>query len=155
MGPYFPNQGLNLHPLHWQHGVLTTGPPGKSLPLFFQSHLGYFFFLGVFLELVLPRRAQKVPDTKLWVAKASISQDIHHEKTQCQLMAQLLTKHSSKELSLPHQGKAFVQKALGNLGSGLLDWPCFSLPTPQLLILCFKLPTKRNPENSRYLTLGP
>ena len=26
-----PNQGLNQHPLHWQCGVLTTGPPGKSL----------------------------------------------------------------------------------------------------------------------------
>ena len=79
MGPYFPNQGLNLHPLHWKHGVLTTGLPGKSLPLFFQSHLGYLFLLGVFLDLVLPRRAQKVPDIKLWMATASISQDIHHE----------------------------------------------------------------------------
>ena len=24
-------QGANLHPLHWVHRVLTTGPPGKSL----------------------------------------------------------------------------------------------------------------------------
>ena len=31
VGPYFPNQGLNLHPVHWKHRVLTTGPPGKSL----------------------------------------------------------------------------------------------------------------------------
>ena len=46
-------------------------------------------------------------------------------------MTQLLTKQSSKELHLPHPRKAFVQKALGNLGNGLLDWPCFSLPTPQ------------------------
>ena len=70
-------------------------------------------------------------------------------------MTQLLTKQSSKELNLPHPGKAFVQKALGNLGNGLLDWPCFSLPTPQLLILCCKLPIKSNAENSGYLTLGP
>ena len=70
-------------------------------------------------------------------------------------MTQLLTKQSSKELHLPHPGKAFVQKALGNLGNGLLDWSCFSLPTPQLLILCFRLPINSNPENSRYLTLGP
>ena len=27
---WFPNQGSNLCPLHWKHGVLTTGPPGKS-----------------------------------------------------------------------------------------------------------------------------
>ena len=26
----FPHQGSNLHPLHWKHGVLTTGPPEKS-----------------------------------------------------------------------------------------------------------------------------
>ena len=28
----FPDQGLNLCPLHWKHGVLITGPPGKSWP---------------------------------------------------------------------------------------------------------------------------
>ena len=26
-----PNQRLNLCALHWKHGILTTGPPGKSL----------------------------------------------------------------------------------------------------------------------------
>ena len=26
----FPDQGQNTGPLHWEHGVLTTGPPGKS-----------------------------------------------------------------------------------------------------------------------------
>ena len=25
-----PDQGSNLGPLHWEHGVLTTGRPGKS-----------------------------------------------------------------------------------------------------------------------------
>ena len=25
----FPDQGLNPGPLHWEHRVLTTGPPGK------------------------------------------------------------------------------------------------------------------------------
>ena len=29
-GIYFPNQGLNLGPLHWECRVLATGPPGKS-----------------------------------------------------------------------------------------------------------------------------
>ena len=24
------NQGWDLGPLHWEHGVLATGPPGKS-----------------------------------------------------------------------------------------------------------------------------
>ena len=26
----FPNQESNLGPLHWEHEVLATGPPGKS-----------------------------------------------------------------------------------------------------------------------------
>ena len=29
---WFANQGLNLGPLHWDHGALTTGPPEKSHP---------------------------------------------------------------------------------------------------------------------------
>ena len=33
MRSWFPDQGSNPHPLHWKHGVLTTGPPGKS-PIF-------------------------------------------------------------------------------------------------------------------------
>ena len=37
---YFPDQGLNLNPLHREHGVPATGPPGKSLFLFFI----YLFF---------------------------------------------------------------------------------------------------------------
>ena len=33
----FPDQGQNLWPLHWKLRVLTTGPPGTSLSLMFQS----------------------------------------------------------------------------------------------------------------------
>ena len=29
-GIYFPDQGQNLGPLHWEHGASATGPPGKS-----------------------------------------------------------------------------------------------------------------------------
>ena len=32
-GSYLLNQGSNLCPLHWEHGVLTTGLPGKPLLL--------------------------------------------------------------------------------------------------------------------------
>ena len=34
-GIQFPDQGLNPSPLHWELGVLATGPPGKSLFLYF------------------------------------------------------------------------------------------------------------------------
>ena len=37
MGSKFPDQGLNPGPLHWEHGVLDTGPPGKSPELPFLS----------------------------------------------------------------------------------------------------------------------
>ena len=30
-GSQFPDQGSNPHPLQWNRGLLTTGPPGKSL----------------------------------------------------------------------------------------------------------------------------
>ena len=29
-GIWFPDQGSNLGPLHWEHGVLATRAPGKS-----------------------------------------------------------------------------------------------------------------------------
>ena len=32
-GTQFPNQGLNLGPLHWEHGLLPTGPPEKPMIL--------------------------------------------------------------------------------------------------------------------------
>ena len=30
MGSKFPEQAMNLSPVLWKHGVLTTGPPEKS-----------------------------------------------------------------------------------------------------------------------------
>ena len=39
-GTEFPDQGLNLCPLHWQHKVLTTGLPGKSLDSLKSVHNG-------------------------------------------------------------------------------------------------------------------
>ena len=37
----FPDQGLNPGPLYWKHGVLDTGPPGKSLT---NCHFGQVIF---------------------------------------------------------------------------------------------------------------
>ena len=59
VGSSFPDQGSNPGPLQWKHGVLTTGPPGNSQPLFLKLqpcfllpiastisiHLWYFFGL--------------------------------------------------------------------------------------------------------------
>ena len=41
---YLPDQGLKLGSLHWEHGVLVTGPPGKppnGLSEFSCLHLSY------------------------------------------------------------------------------------------------------------------
>ena len=35
VGSYFPDQGSNPCPLHWERRVLTTGPPGKCLHYYF------------------------------------------------------------------------------------------------------------------------
>ena len=45
VGSWFPNQGSNPCPMHWEHGVLTTGPPGKSLCVVFF----FFFLLNLFI----------------------------------------------------------------------------------------------------------
>ena len=34
-GIQFPDQGSNPGPQHWERGLLTTGPPGKSLFIYF------------------------------------------------------------------------------------------------------------------------
>ena len=36
IGSYFPNQGSSPCPLHWEHGVLTTGLPVKAPDRFFK-----------------------------------------------------------------------------------------------------------------------
>ena len=35
VGFYFPTRDQTCTPLQWNHGVLTTGPPGKSISLFY------------------------------------------------------------------------------------------------------------------------
>ena len=52
-GIQFSKQGSNSGPLHWEYGVLATGPPGKSLP--FLVHLSFWHLtpsviIYIFLE---------------------------------------------------------------------------------------------------------
>ena len=44
----FPNQGQNPASLHWELGVLTPGPPGKSLILYIFLNMVPRFFLMKF-----------------------------------------------------------------------------------------------------------
>ena len=37
VGSLFPDQGSNPGPWQWEHGVLTTGPPGNSLKSIFKK----------------------------------------------------------------------------------------------------------------------
>lgn len=34
---WFPYQGTNAGSLHWEHGVIPTGPPGKSLKILLKN----------------------------------------------------------------------------------------------------------------------
>ena len=43
-GIYFPDQGLNPGPLHWDSRVLATGPPGKFLKSY--SYLFLILLVG-------------------------------------------------------------------------------------------------------------
>ena len=49
-GIQFPDQGSNLAPLHWKHGVLATGPPEKSLYMTLEIH-AHTFRLGIHLRV--------------------------------------------------------------------------------------------------------
>ena len=48
VGSQFPDQGWNPRPLHWKHGVLTNGLPGKSLETFLVVTVGgsYWHLVG-------------------------------------------------------------------------------------------------------------
>ena len=53
-GIQFPDQGSNPGPLHWERGILTTGPPGKSLVgtsviLKYLAYILFFFFFNIFI----------------------------------------------------------------------------------------------------------
>ena len=50
-GIYFPDQRLNLGPLHWEHRVLATGLPGKSL---------FCFFSVLFFQVDLPGNQHRI-----------------------------------------------------------------------------------------------
>ena len=41
---WFHDKGLNLCPLHWEHGVLAVGPPGKSLDSDFVQPKAYIIW---------------------------------------------------------------------------------------------------------------
>ena len=47
-GIQFPEQGMNPGPMHWECGVLATGPPGKSLWLPLITNL---YFLNLWMHV--------------------------------------------------------------------------------------------------------
>ena len=47
----FPDQGSNLSPLNWEHRVLATGPPGKSLCTISYSYYLQYYYNYYFLKL--------------------------------------------------------------------------------------------------------
>ena len=68
-GRIFPDQGLNLCPLHWEHGVLAndlledfTGPPGKSLTMT-ANHLWMYCVENMVHVTIL----------KVWVSRCFLS----------------------------------------------------------------------------------
>ena len=75
-GIQFPNQGPNLGPLHWESGVLATGPAGKaSENLYFFNELlncsGSSLLCAGFLQLC-PSEATLVAVRGLLIAVASL-----------------------------------------------------------------------------------
>ena len=71
----FPDQVSNLGPLHWEHGVLATGPPGKSQDQIYisykscciMSQIKFFFFMTEYTTL---QRRQWQPTPELLPGKS-------------------------------------------------------------------------------------
>ena len=68
VGSQFPYQELNPRPQQWKSRVLTTGPPGNSLPLFYFI---YFFKLS-FIYLVVPGLSCRQRAPQLWHANSQL-----------------------------------------------------------------------------------
>ena len=49
-GIQFPDQGSNLVPVCWEHGVSATGPPEKSLCMTLETHV-HTFRLRIYLRV--------------------------------------------------------------------------------------------------------
>ena len=45
-GIRFPEQGLDLGPLHWERGFSAAGPPGRSQPLLLAAEVLVFWILS-------------------------------------------------------------------------------------------------------------
>ena len=62
----FPDQGSNPCPLHWKHGVLTSGPPGKSHTLLSYVNESKYYFARSNIEyqpggLVVKKKKKSLP----------------------------------------------------------------------------------------------
>jgi len=85
----FSDQGLKQRPLHWEHRVLTTGPPGKSCieliydpaillqqctfkrseNIYPHKHL-YINVINCIIHIAPKQKQPKYPSTNEWMEKA-------------------------------------------------------------------------------------
>ena len=62
-GIWFPDQGLNLGPLHWECRVLATGSPGMSLLLLLFNKLT-ISGTSQFLRIIMAKKKKKGKERK-------------------------------------------------------------------------------------------
>ena len=93
----FPNQGWNLCPLQWKPRVLTTGSPGKSLPLLFYPAIISFHFrvysgLNCAVERHLLFLLGRIPPKriKFWISGLKTSRNTRGSWYSCSRSVELL-----------------------------------------------------------------
>ena len=93
----FPNQGWNLCPLQWKPRVLTTGSPGKSLPLLFYPAIISFHFrvysgLNCAVERHLLFLLGRIPPKriKFWISGLKTSRSTRGSWYSCSRSVELL-----------------------------------------------------------------
>ena len=62
VGPYFPKQRSDQFSVHWKHGVLTTGLPGKSLKVCNLNCLLLLILMTLFNEFVLYKTSERIDE---------------------------------------------------------------------------------------------
>ena len=131
-GIWFPDQGSNTRTLHWDRGVLTTGPTTSEVPQGYWFYRQYFFlklFIYLFLTVLSLHcfvwafstcRARATlclwfTDSSRWLLLCRVLEDIGFST--CGAQVQLL----SSLWDLPEPGIELVSPAFQ--GRFLTTWP--------------------------------
>ena len=112
----FPRQGSNTYPLHWEHGILTTRLPGKSLLFYFEASFACIFSVYSHVSIMLSAV------TSFFLCHTACGILVPNESVSLSVMSD----------SLRPQGLS-VSSVHGILQARILEWVAIIKPMPPAL----------------------